>query len=132
MNPTIQPILTNSPEIPHVPKVTFLDWVKYYIYNWFRKPLVWKRKRDLEKISYDIKLSLSRDVLTYLWVRKGTCRDCIEAYMALKPQIYLSQISLILRTMRCAEHPAVFDTFLHKHKVSFSKSESIARWINGF
>jgi hypothetical protein len=52
--------------------------------------------------------------------------------MALKPQIFLSQIKMVLTRMKCPEHPEPFTSFLKKYESKFYQSEEIAAWINGF
>jgi DUF1365 family protein len=52
--------------------------------------------------------------------------------MALKPQIFLSQIEMILRRMQCEQHAMVYRAFLSAHMSDFHESEELASWINGF
>jgi hypothetical protein len=130
--PAYQPVIINPEELPKTPKATLWDWVKYYVWNLYRKPLVWKRQQELERTFNDLKTALEYEVLKPLWANRLHCDQCRDAYMALKPQIFLSQIHLILKRMYCRSHAGVFTEFLMRHDSQFSKSEEIAAWINGF
>lgn len=77
----------------------------------------------------ELKLAVNSEVLDNLDLE---CVDCRNAFMALKPQIFLSQIEAILRRMKCHDHPEVYEDFIRKYQQDFMKSEQISAWINGF
>lgn len=118
--------------LPEKPKIRIWHWINFYVYNFLRKPMVWKRQRELENLAEEIREALDLEVMHELFARLAICTECRNAYMALKPQIFLSQIKLILRQMKCDDHPEVFERFLGKYRFDFERSENIARWINGF
>ena len=82
-------------------------------------------------ISTAIKKSLEVCLLPTLWDRRKSCAACYNAYLSLKPQIFLSQIELILRRMACEDHQPIFHTFLLTWEKEFKRSEELARWVNG-
>lgn len=122
-------IIFHGEQIKKAPKATIFDWIKYYIYNIVRKPMVYTKQKELLKLSEELKSSVNSEVLDDLDLE---CVDCRNAFMALKPQIFLSQIEAILRRMKCAEHPETYENFLRKNQEKFMKSEKISSWINGF
>lgn len=129
---TYRPVMFNAESLPIKPKVRWWHWVSFYAFNLYRKPLVWKKQKELEEIFKRVKLAIDTEVLPELWQNRLICPDCLNAYMALKPQIFLSQIKSILKMMRCEFHPDSFDKFLVWYSWDFTKSEEIAAWINGF
>jgi len=130
--PTYKPIIINSVEFPKPKKANIFDWISYYIWNLYRKPLVWKKQKELVEIFNTIKFALEKEVLPELWQNKIDCIDCFNAYLSLKPQVFLSQIQAVLTQMKCDEHPTVFIQFLLKYRGEFKRSEDLSKWINGF
>lgn len=128
--PTYRPIVTNSEELPVLPKVTLWDWVKYYAFNLYRKPLVWKRQRQLCKLSEDLKVCLDQELLSVIRKNISVCDACRDTLVILKPQIFLSQIKMILTKFYCTDHGSMYTDFYKKHEDKFKQSEEIARWIN--
>lgn len=127
-----RPIVLNSEALPKKPRVTLIDWLKYYAYNLSRKPRVWKKQRQLLDIFHAIKNALEEEVYPLLRARMQGCSQCRDAYMALQPQIFLSQIEIILKRLKCSSHHLTFEGFLYKWEPLFRQSEEIAAWINGF
>lgn len=130
----VRPIVVNGEVIEKTPDPTILDWVKYYAYNFTRKPKVWRAQRDLIEIYRQIQKALERDVYPQLIknrTEKG-CGECADAYAALKPQIFLSQIERVLKQMKCSTHHRIFESFYLIHESKFKQSEDLAAWINGF
>ena len=128
-------LVTDFTPTPKTPKITWLDWAKYYIYNTYRKPLVWHKQRELKQVIDFVKAKLNQDILPVLWEKRLGCNKCLDAYMSLKPQIFLSQIRSVLKILsRDHEHShwPMFDSFLNAHDHAFEKSEEISAWINGF
>lgn len=133
VSPSVAVIFDSQP-MPKPPKPSLWDWIKYYAWNLYRKPMVWRRQKELLKIYTDVKSALERDVLPQLWHRRLVCNACRDQYLALKPQIFLSQLELILKRMACEidDHATVSRTFLSTNDFYFRRSEDIAAWINGF
>lgn len=125
-------IITDFTETPKTPKATWLDWVKYFVFNTYRKPIVWRRQKELIRILAEVKLSLSKELLPTLWDLKSDCDHCRDCYMALKPQVFLSAIKNILENMACIDHGSFYIDFYRKNEHKFKQSEEIAAWINGF
>ena len=125
-------VIYQSETLPKKPTATILDWALYYVYNFFRKPLVWKKQKELIKILNEIQLSLELEVIPVLFKNLNTCQQCREAYMALKGQVFLSQIEAILTRMACSKHKLIFSNFLVLNNVKFRQSEETSKWINGF
>jgi hypothetical protein len=111
-------------------KARWWHYVAAFFWNLYRKPLVWKRQRELVSIFRAVKASLESSVLPVLWYRRKDCQACYNAYLSLKPQIFLSQIKMILERMACEDHGIIFRTFLLTYKREFEQSEQLARWIN--
>lgn len=128
----IKPIVINSESIPKKPRVMLWHWVQYYAYNLWRKPKVWRAKRALMDLSNFIHLALERTVYPELLKKLPKCQMCADAYAALRPQIFLSQIELILKRMKCSSHHAVFEVFCQLYESEFRRSEELAAFINGF
>lgn len=129
---TIRPVLTNSEIIPAKPRIMPWHWIAYYFYNWARKPKVWMKQRELTAITCNVMRDLHENVLPVILRSSITCSSCAESYMMLHPQIYLSQIELILKREKCPAHPELFYNFLITHLNEFRRSEEVACWINGF
>jgi hypothetical protein len=113
------------------PKVTIWHWIKYYVYNLWRKPRVIRKQKQLKEISEKIKSSLRKELFPQLLCTPW-CQNCREAHAALYQQIFLSQIEKVLRCMSCPQHETYFNEFLTDHGYLFRESEKIAMWINGF
>jgi hypothetical protein len=114
------------------PKVYPWHWVAYYAYNLWRKPKVWRWKREQSQIYLVIRQELNAKVLPDLVRRLGRCSECQNAYGSLHSQSFISSIDMILKNMRCEEHPAVFDAFRAVHAKDFARNERLAAAINGF
>jgi hypothetical protein len=125
-------VIFDSAPLPVIPKARWYHYLAAYFWNLYRKPLVWKRQREIVQIAKDVKASLELTLLPALYERRATCTACYNAYLSLKPQIFLSQIELILKRLSCEEHPQLFRTFLITTEPEFRKSEKLARWVNGF
>ena len=130
--PTIVPVMTNAEVAPKKPKVTLWTWICYYAYNLWRKPAVWSAQRELTWIMDDIQKALACEFYPKIENNIATCEPCRDAYMAIRPQVFLSQIEAILRRMKCDTHHHVFNRFLERHGVQFRESEELSAWINGF
>lgn len=118
---------------PKPPKVTLWHWIVYYVYNITRKPKVWRMKRELNNIYKDVSAAVVEEVLPELWQVRLVCPNCRNTYGTLKGgQGFTSMIRMILKNMRCDEHPDVYNKFLFKHFADFERSEALAAWINGF
>lgn len=128
---SIKPIYQGA-TLPPKPKVYFWHKIHYYLYNFARKPLVFYEQKRLISIFNHVKQQLEKDLLPKLFNRLSICEDCRNSYMALKPQIFLSQIKAILSRMYCPEHAQDYKDFLNTHEGSFNRSEEISAWINGF
>ena len=115
---------------PVVRKPSWWDWISFYVFNFLRKPLVALRQNELQRIFWDVKKSLRSELLDELFSRVPICEDCKNAYMALAPQVFLSQIKSLLSAMKCPDHPRSFEVFLLKHYSEFLESERISKWIN--
>lgn len=126
---TIQPILTNGESLPEKPRITIWHWIGYYLYNLARKPKVWMKQRELKEISDTIQKGLRETM--YPRMTAKPCKECREAFIALRPQIFLSQIELILKR-KCSSHSKLYEDFLFIYHNEFRRSEEISRWINGF
>lgn len=131
--PQIKPVVINSESLPQKPQIRFWHWAHYYFYNLTRRPKVWAKQRELKNISNQIRYSLEKTVYPVLTenARKG-CEMCRDSFGVLYPQIFLSQIELILKRMKCSSHHRIFENFLLIHQQKFHESEKIAKWINGF
>lgn len=117
---------------PKPPKPSLWDWIKYYLFNLYRKPMVYRRQKELLYIAQDVRHALDVEVMPKLWHARLVCKDCRDAFMMIKPQIFLSQIEMILKSYRCEDHGELFAEFLERHGAKFRRSEDIAAWINGF
>jgi hypothetical protein len=129
--PTVRPILTNGIELPKKPKVTVFDWIWFYVYNWARKPFVWKKQRELKAIE-DRVFSALGYCLAKILKQAPWCKDCACAYESLRPQQFLSQVKFMAERMNCDEHPELISKFLEIYHDDFIRAEEIAKWINGF
>lgn len=118
-------------EIPK-PRVTWWTWVKYYAWNFYRKPMVWRKQKELAAIAETVKNLVRNDVLPKLYQVRSQCPRCRANYEILKPQIFVSQIELILRQFPCEDHPDITKDFLFQNSHYFTQSEQLAKWINGF
>ena len=130
--PGIHPILINGEVIPKKPRVMPWHWVAYFFYNWTRKPKVIAKQRELKFLSDSMQWSLKHDLYPELLKKAPGCEMCADGYAALQPQIFMSQIELILKRMKCSSHHKLFETFYQVHAIKFRESERIAAWINGF
>lgn len=131
----IKPVVVNGETIEKLPEPTWLDWVKYYVYNAFRKPLVWKRKRELIRLFEEVKESMDLTLLPLIWEKRFVCNACHDAYMILKPQVFMSQLEMALRFMGRDEdhiHKNLYLNFWGNNLGKFKRSEELAAWINGF
>jgi hypothetical protein len=133
MNDTeYKPVVVNLEPSPQVLKSTWWDWVRFYLYNLWRKPEVLRKQRELLRIVSAVKLDMSMEVLPYLWEGRTTCKDCADMYGMLKPQVFLSQIERILKADHYHENSNRINAFYKKHEDEFKRSEALSRWINGF
>lgn len=133
MNEAPVHIVTDFAKIPEKPKVTIWHWVKYYAFNLYRKPLVYKRQREMQDILSKVLDDLHQRFIPAL--KKRDCAECKEAFAILKPQIFLSQLRIALKLLSKNydhEHWCMFDSFLESHEEDFEKSEELSSWINGF
>jgi hypothetical protein len=130
--PAVIVSVKNGQRLPEKPKVRWYHWVNYYWFNLKRKPKVWQAQKKLKSISDSIYFALERDVYPVLEKRMSQCEMCADGYAALRPQIFLSQIELILKRVKCSSHPHIFANFLEIQEPKFRESEKIAAWINGF
>jgi hypothetical protein len=112
-------------------RARWYHYVAAWFWNLYRKPLVIKKQKLLRRIFDDVKADIADTLLPELWERRHSCVSCFNAYTALKPQVFLSQIEMILTRMECAEHPRGFRAALFFNGPSFRKSEELARWVNG-
>ena len=124
-------VVFDGAQAPEKIRARWWHYVAAFFWNLYRKPLVWKRQRELLKMFTLIKESMDRTLLPALWERRKTCTACYNAYLSLKPQVFLSQIELILKRMACEDHAALFHSFAVTWEPEFRKSEQLARWING-
>lgn len=129
--PTIQAIFEGAPA-PVVHKPTAWEWITYYVWNLYRKPLVIAKQKELRKIALAIQGALAIELLPELWNVRLECRSCREFHAILKSQTFVSVIEKILRSQPCEEHPLPYARFLVDHRCEFNDSENIAAWINGF
>jgi hypothetical protein len=114
------------------PKVHWWTWVGFFVYNLARKPKVWKWQREQEEIYQRVKERLKREVLPHLWQVRIVCPQCRNAYGTLRDQTFLSMIKMILKNMRCDNHPEPYDQFLIRNNREFERADDLAAWINGF
>ena len=112
-------------------RARWYHYVAAFFWNLYRKPLVILKQKQLRAIFERVRYDMAETLLPVLWDKRHDCTDCFNAYMALKPQIFLSQIEMILRRMQCAQHAIVYRAFLSAHMSDFHESEELARWING-
>jgi hypothetical protein len=124
-------VVFDGAKAPEKVRARWWHYVAAWCWNLYRKPLVIHKQRQLKEIYCRVKEDMIDTLLPVLWDKRHDCTDCFNAYMALKPQIFLSQIEMILRRMQCAEHAVVYRAFLAAHLTDFQESERIARWING-
>lgn len=122
----------NGFKMPEKPPVRWYHWLAYYLYNLARKPKVMAAQRDLERVIAKVRDAMFHELLPVLWQRRLVCPPCRDAYMALKPQIYLSQIELIILKMHCENHADDFKIFHADHFDDFKRCEKLSAGINGF
>jgi hypothetical protein len=125
-------VVFDAPAITPPAKARWYHYVAAWCWNLYRKPLVIRKQRQLNEIYRRVKADMAETLLPVLWDKRHDCTDCFNAYMALKPQIFLSQIEMILRRMQCQNHAVVYRAFLVAHMSEFHESERLASWINGF
>lgn len=125
-------VIFHGEPAPVTPKATLWDWVKYYVYNLARKPKVMVKQRQLIAIAENIQAAIKGEVLPVLGRRIGNCRECTDAFMALRGQVFASQIEFVIKHLRCDNHPEDFTEFVRRHGHLFRLSEDISAWINGF
>ncbi len=133
-DPSVQVYFDGEPAPTNI-KPTLIDWAKYYIFNLYRKPMVWKKQKELLAIFKEIKGDLDTRILPKLWENRIVCNQCYDAYKTLKPQVFLSQIELILKCLKKDYdhiHWPMFDSFLSHYQEKLRDSEEISAWINGF
>lgn len=123
----VSPLLVS----PELPKITMWHRAKSWIWNFCRRPLVRIRQRELQQIAAEMKYDLNRDLLPRLYKHRSECRECVDAYLALQSEVFVSSISLILRKMQCTDHFIYFNAFLNSHQKKFERNEEVSRWING-
>ena len=124
-------VVFDAPAVVPAVKARWYHYVAAFFWNLYRKPLVIRKQRQLNEIYRRVKADMAETLLPVLWDKRHDCTDCFNAYMALKPQIFLSQIEMILRRMQCQDHAVVYRAFLAAHNSDFKQSEQIAKWING-
>ena len=124
-------VVFDAPAVTPKVQARWYHYVAAFFWNLYRKPLVIKKQKLLRRIFDDVKADIADKLLPELWERRHSCVSCFNAYMALKPQVFLSQIEMILTRMECAEHPGGFRAALFINGPSFRKSEELARWVNG-
>jgi hypothetical protein len=127
-----KPVVVNAEPAPRERSSSVWDWIKFYAYNLWRRPLVRQKQRKLLTLVSCVKRDLSTDLLPYLWENRTTCRECADLYMILKPQVFMSQIERILRTAPYHENSNRVEAFYQAHMGMFEESENISAWINGF
>lgn len=123
-------VVFDGAKLPVKIKAKWYHYVGAFLWNLWRKPLVFVRQRELQRIYVTIKKSLEETVLPVLYERRTSCSACYNAYLSLKPQVFLSQIELILLRMACEEHPTIYQSFIRTWNSEFRRSEKIAQWIN--
>lgn len=129
-------LVTDFKTLPKLPKATIWDWIKYYTFNTLRKPLVWKKQKELVKIFNLVKTDLDYQVLPQLLpgrISATLCIKCKEAYGYLNNQVFMSQLASILKSLSQDKdhlHHDIFERFYLIKKPAFEKSEEISRWIN--
>lgn len=128
----IRPVVTNSEALPEKPKVRWYHHVHYYVYNLARKPMVWRKHRELMRLSDEVQYALRRDVYPELLKKAQACEMCSESFSALKAQTFLSQVEVVLKRKKCSSHHRIFENFLLVHSPKFRQSEEVSAWINGF
>lgn len=131
--PELKVIYQGEPA-PVKSKIRPWHWVAYYAYNLARKPHVWKLKREQERIYKEIRFGLTNQVFPTLRVEGfgKNCANCRNAYGTLREQVFISIIRMIVKNMRCDEHPAAYDQFLKVYEIEFDRNEALSAEINGF
>lgn len=125
-------VIYRGERMPEKPRVRFWHWIAYYIYNIARKPKVWFLKREQEQIYALVRRGLNNVTLPGLEANIAKCPTCRNAYGTLKTVPFLSSIRMLLKNMRCEEHPEFYDSFLHTYQIEFDRNEELAAEINGF
>jgi|HubBroStandDraft_2_1064218.scaffolds.fasta_scaffold18379_6 hypothetical protein len=125
-------VVFDAPAVVPVRRARWYHYVGAWLWNLYRKPLVWKRQREILSIFHAVKSSMDQTLLPALYERRTSCESCCNAYLSLKPQVFLSSIEKILRRMQCEDHPQLFHTFLSTWETEFKRSERLSAWINGF
>lgn len=113
------------------PKPTYWDYVKFYAFNLYRKPLVYKRQKELVNLFNSVKTDLDERILPTLVSNK--CQQCKKAYGYLHNQVFMSQLKSVLLALSKDydhQHWPIFESFLKSKETLFSKSEDLSRWIN--
>jgi len=121
-------------------RARWYHYVAAFFWNLYRKPAVWKWKSEQNRIYEAIQSALRSEVLCYLIPRSEIgfyqtshqCVECRKSFFLLRDQKFLSVIKVLLLNMRCNEHFAIYDHFLHSHRMEFERNEKLASWINGF
>lgn len=133
MNDTeYKPVIVNLEPAPVEHRSSAWDWVRFYLYNLWRKPRVMRAQRELLRIVSCVKNDLNVEILPYLWENRSQCKECQDMYMMLKPQVFLSQIERVLKSDHYHENSNRINDFYKKHEDDFKRSEELSRWINGF
>lgn len=125
-------IVINAEPAPVERKSTLWDWIRYYLYNWMRKPRVIAKQKELENIWRSVRLDMALTLHPKLLANSTHCPDCQKALAILYSQKYLSMIERYLRFMPCESHAEDYAVFVKAHGPDFKRSEEISRWINGF
>lgn len=130
--PAICPVFTSSIEMPEKIRATWIDWIKYYIYNWTRKPFVIIKQREMRAIENTVFEDFKNEVVPKLKSVEGKCIVCTKALYGLQPCVFLSTLESSVRNFVCVDHPKTLPDFVEKHKSDFARVKEISKWINGF
>jgi hypothetical protein len=113
------------------PRARWWHWVRYWFYNWKRKPLLALRQKELEALRISVLKSLDTEVLQKL-MRLRHCDQCVQCFTVLKPIGLLSTLEMAIKTQRCYEHPSIIQNFQLAHGLELDKARRLAAWICGF
>ena len=125
-----KPIIVNSEPRPVVRKSSVWDMVRFFVYNFLRRPAVHIKQKELKRICADVCMNMR--LYLFPFIEKNGCSDCAKAYVIISSQIYLSMIERFLRSTPCDVHLHFYRDFYSQNKSKFDLSESIAAEINGF